>query len=76
MLGQARARFSNEEGARLKVLPPVGSAEPTDWLVSVTDSASGLQVAGGIGYSAYMSSTGTNAPVLASVDDLWAGPHP
>jgi tRNA (cmo5U34)-methyltransferase len=27
MLGQARARFSNEESARLKILPPVGSAD-------------------------------------------------
>lgn len=27
MLGQARARFSNEESARLKILPPIGSAD-------------------------------------------------
>ena len=54
----------------------VGSAEPADWIASVTDSASGLQAAGGVGYSSYLSSTASNAPVIASVDDLWAGRHP
>jgi PKD repeat protein len=54
----------------------VGTAEPTNWIASVTDSTSGLQAVGGIGFSAYLSSTATNAPVIASFDDLWAGPHP
>lgn len=52
----------------------VGEAEPTSWAVSVTDSTSGLQEAGGIGLATYLSGSATNAPVFATFDDLWAGP--
>jgi PKD repeat protein len=54
----------------------VGSAEPANWTLSVTDSTSGLQVAGGIGLGAYLSGSATNGPVTTSFDDLWAGPRP
>ena len=42
----------------------------------MTDSTSGLQVAGGVALGAYLSGTATNAPVTTSFDDLWAGPRP
>ncbi len=48
------------------------AAEPTDWLVSTTDSTAGMQVAGAIGINSYYSSTATNAPLVLSVDDLAA----
>ena len=48
------------------------AAEPTDWLVSTTDSTAGMQVAGAIGINSYYSSTATNAPLVLSVDDLVA----
>ena len=50
----------------------VGSAEPAAWQETATDSTAGLQVAGGIGLRAYLSGSTTNAPVLASFDDLSA----
>lgn len=54
----------------------VGATEPTAWTASVTDSTSGLQTAGWIGFKAYLSGSATNAPVVASFDDLWAGARP
>jgi PKD repeat protein len=51
-----------------------GTEEPTTWTASVTDSTAALQAAGGIGIRTYLSSSATNAPVVASFDNLWAGP--
>ena len=51
-----------------------GTAEPTAWTASVTDSTAGLQSAGSIALRTYLSSSATNAPVVASFDNLWAGP--
>ncbi|WP_216607435.1 PKD domain-containing protein [Arthrobacter sp. 260] len=48
----------------------VGQPEPSAWLASVTDSASQLQSAGGVGLTTYISSGSTNAPVVARFDDL------
>jgi len=50
----------------------VGAAEPATWLVSSTDSTAELQVPGGIGLVSLLSSTSTNAPVVARFDDLAA----
>ncbi|MBG6180770.1 PKD domain-containing protein [Arthrobacter sp. CAN_A1] len=47
-----------------------GQAEPAAWLATVTDAASQLQGAGGVGLMTYISSGSTNAPVLARFDDL------
>jgi PKD repeat protein len=47
-----------------------GTTEPSAWQRTVTDSTVGLQTAGGVGLRAYLSSTATNAPVVASFDDL------
>ena len=54
----------------------VGAAEPSAWTASVTDSTASLQGPGAVGLGAYLSSSATNAPVVASFDDLWAGPTP
>jgi PKD repeat protein len=48
----------------------VGSDEPTTWTASVTDSTASLQGAGAIGLGAYLSGSATNAPVVASFDNL------
>ena len=52
----------------------VGTAEPSAWTASVTDSSATLQAAGAIGLGTYLSGSATNAPVVASFDDFWAGP--
>jgi PKD repeat protein len=52
----------------------VGTPEPADWNASVTDTTAALQAAGGIALGTYLSSSATNAPVVASFDNLWAGP--
>ncbi len=54
----------------------VGTAEPTGWTGSVTDSTAALQAPGWIGLSTYLSGSATNAPVSTSFDDLWAGARP
>lgn len=46
---------------RLKVWP-AGTAEPTAWTVQGTSSTAALQVAGGVGLSAYTSATTTTLP--------------
>ena len=54
----------------------VGTPEPAAWTASVTDTTAGLQAVGSIGVGTYLSGSATNAPVIASFDDLWAGPTP
>jgi PKD repeat protein len=51
----------------------VGTTEPSAWGSSTTDTTAALQGAGSIGFEAYLSSSATNAPQVASFDDLWAG---
>lgn len=50
-----------------------GAAEPAEWQFTATDSTSGLQTAGSVGVSVYVSSSATNAPVIVGFDDLHAG---
>jgi len=52
----------------------VGTTEPSTWTASTTDSTAALQVAGSIGLATYLSGSATNAPVIASFDDVWGGP--
>ena len=52
----------------------VGTAEPAAWGATFTDSTAALQGAGSIGFDTYLSGSATNAPQIASFDDLWAGP--
>ena len=52
------------------------AAEPTTWAVTATDTTAALQVAGGVGAVGYLSSSATNAPVVARFDELRATPVP
>ena len=49
-----------------------GATEPTAWTATVLDSTAGLQQAGSIGLSPYLSGSATNAPVAATFDNLRA----
>jgi hypothetical protein len=49
-----------------------GTAEPANSQISVTDSATTLQSKGAVGIQAYLSGSSTNAPVIASIDNLSA----
>ncbi len=48
----------------------VGTTEPTAWRATVTDSDAALQGAGSFGLQAYLTGSATNAPVVASFDNL------
>jgi PKD repeat protein len=50
----------------------VGSAEPTAWQATVTDSTAALQTAGSIGLYSYLSRTAAPTPNTVSFDDLTA----
>ncbi|WP_233189025.1 LamG domain-containing protein [Subtercola sp. Z020] len=56
---------------RAKVWPS-GTAEPTAWTVSATDSFAGLQAPGAIGLLSYVSGSATNAPQQVTVQELSA----
>ena len=48
----------------------VGATEPATWQATTTDSTSSLQRPGAVGLQAYLSSSATNAPVVARFDNL------
>lgn len=48
----------------------VGTAEPTDWTATATDTGSDGPASGGVGVEGYLGSTATNAPVTLGLDDL------
>ena len=50
----------------------VGAAEPATWQYSVTDSTAGLQSAGSIRLSSYVSSATTGGALVVSFDDVLA----
>ncbi len=47
-----------------------GTAEPATAQISVTDSGASLQSPGAVGIQAYLFGSSTNAPVVASIDNL------
>lgn len=47
-----------------------GTVEPSTWLLTVTDTTTGLQAAGNPGLTTYLSSSATNSPITLSVDDV------
>ena len=49
-----------------------GTAEPATWRATSTDSTAGLQVAGGVGLSTYLSSSTTSGQLPVRYDDLSA----
>ena len=46
-----------------------GTAEPSTWLLTLTDSFASLQAPGGVGLRSYLGGQVTNAPVLLTFDD-------
>jgi large repetitive protein len=48
----------------------VGTTEPTAWRATATDSNPALQGPGALGLQGYLSGSTTNAPVVASFDNL------
>lgn len=46
------------------------AAQPATWQVTASDSLAALQAPGGVGFQAYLSGSATNAPVVATVDNL------
>lgn len=50
----------------------VGATEPSAWQVSATDSTSGLQSAGAVGFSTYLSGSASPSSLVVTVDDLVA----
>jgi hypothetical protein len=51
----------------------VGTAEPSTWQVSKSDSTAGLQSVGSIGLVLYSGSNAVPSPLVVSVEELWAG---
>ncbi|WP_255498146.1 PKD domain-containing protein [Nakamurella sp. PAMC28650] len=51
-----------------------GTAEPAAWQLSSSDGFAGLQAAGAVGFTTYVSSSSTNAPVTVSIGSLNARP--
>ena len=49
-----------------------GTPEPAAWQRTVTDSTTGLQTAGSVGVSSYLSGSATNGPVVLRIDELTA----
>lgn len=47
-----------------------GAAEPGTWMVTGSDSTAGLQAAGAVGISSYLSGSATNAPIVLDLRDL------
>ena len=72
---RVQATGTNPTMLRTRVWPG-GTAEPSTWNATATDSTAALQVAGGLGLTSYLSSSATNAPVSARFDDLSAAPVP
>ena len=52
----------------------LGTAEPTGWQASTTDATPTMQGPGHIGVALYLGGTATVVPLIASFDDLVAGP--
>jgi hypothetical protein len=51
-----------------------GTVEPASWTVTNTDTTAGLQVAGSVGLTSYLSGTATNAPIVLKVSAVTALP--
>jgi len=66
---RVQAVGSNPTTVRAKVWK-TGTTEPAAWQRSVTDSTAGLQTAGHVGFSSYVSSGATNGPITIAVDSL------
>ena len=50
-----------------------GTAEPSTWQATTTDTTAALQAAGGVGLAAYLSGSTTTNPVAVTWDNVAAG---
>lgn len=69
-----RLRVAGSSPTRLSAKVWAGSAEPSAWTVSGTDSSAALTAAGSIAFNSYLASTSTNAPVTIRIKSLSAVP--
>jgi PKD repeat protein len=58
---------------KVKVWPST-SAQPAAWTLTATDTAAGLQAAGAVGLTTYLSGSTTNAPTTVKFNSFSAGP--
>ena len=65
-----RLQVTGANSTNLKVKLWGSGSEPTAWNLSATDATAGLQVAGGVGVSTYISGSSTNLPIVYSFDNL------
>lgn len=68
---RVQATGSSPTTVRARVWPH-GTAEPSSWQRSVTDSTAGLQEAGSVGVYGYLSGSASVTPVVIRFDDLKA----
>ena len=73
LLVRVQATGVNPTTVRIKAWTP-GTAQPSTWAVSVTDSTAALQAKGSVGLQALLSSSATNAPVAFTWDNLAVQP--
>ena len=74
---QIKVRFqvSGTSPTTLKVkVWAAASPEPAAWTLSTTDSTAGLQAAGAVGLTTYLSGSTTNAPTTVKFSSFSAGP--
>jgi hypothetical protein len=69
---RVEATGTNPTTIRAKVWE-AGTAEPTSWSRSVTDSTPALQQAGAVGFYTYLSSSASNGPIVTSIHDFTVG---
>lgn len=69
---RAEAVGTSPTTVRVKVWK-AGTAEPTAWTSSTTDSTAGLQSVGHVGLGVYLGGGVTNLPFETKFDNFWAG---
>jgi PKD repeat protein len=70
-----RFQVSGTSPTTLKVkVWAAASPEPAAWTITATDTSSGLQAAGAVGLTTYLSGSTTNAPTTVKFSNFSAGP--
>jgi hypothetical protein len=70
-----RFQVSGTSPTTLKVkVWPSTSPQPAAWTLTATDSTAGLQAAGAVGLTTYLSGSTTNAPTTVKFSSFSAGP--
>jgi PKD repeat protein len=72
---KVRFQVSGTSPTTLKVkVWAAASPEPATWTISTTDTSTGLQAAGAVGLTTYLSGSTTNAPTTVKFNSFSAGP--